>query len=724
MTEAANLYVGVGGDVTVVVNALRQVQDQLKNTANQAGQTGRNMKESANIGKMAWTELNSAIGVFRTAMQTAQEVYRATIGEWVAWGAQVTDMQYQLGGTAEELSSFAGAAKLVNTDVGEISMTLRYLETQTGQLKSDLEAGKGASSEFGKALKDMGIDARSFVDLGFNDQVAAIADGLLRLDAGAERTAAGAATLSRGFYGMTDLLEGGAAGLKDLEEKARDAGLVMDQQSAEMAESAEKAVFRINAAWSGMKMQAFGGEGGFLEDLANFMEYLASKGQFAAEMTAQMDELRQASRMLAGEFPNLAKQVEQLNYDAEFFNYDGAAYANRLTNIAQSAGVTVPQLLQMVYANRQNTEAMRWAKGAAAGLPSTFMAVGGAARNAAGGIDAATSAAARYASVGRRLAGLRGNMALYEANYGEEEGGGGGGGSDTARMQRQWEQERVNDALQAGYDISQAHREMNDRIDDNEAGLTEEQKAEFKARTEAAWQEALKVKDNEGQLARDLLSIEDDYQRQKAEILTDTSLSDEERQKRLQQLDRDNAQAVGDAQEQARIDAEIKKRQREQELADARETGTTIGKAAGEAMLEENRKTAHEIYLERRKADEQYYREAKPTHEQGAVDAEVSWSTFFTDYGAAQDSILAKWGLINQAASTTPARGGSSSSWDTGGPAVPAPTTGGGGGGRGPTSVTVNQYGPVYASTPQAAEESGAGVGRGINQAMHAEGMN
>jgi hypothetical protein len=147
--------------------------------------------------------------------------------------------------------------------------------------------------------------------------------------------------------------------------------------------------------------------------------------------------------------------------------------------------------------------------------------------------------------------------------------------------------QRAKDTMQAGYDVSRWNREQGEWISDNEAGLTADLQAEFAARTKAAYEASLKVKDIDAEQARDLLANESAYQKDKAAIVMDPKLTEEERAAKLAALERDFAEEHADLAERARL----RKLQADEDRAYQVESMRQAGAAGGKAFTDEMKAT-------------------------------------------------------------------------------------------------------------------------------------
>jgi len=440
------------------------------------------------------------------------------MAEAIAWTRSASDMAAITGDSIEETSGLSAVFVAAGSNVSTLSGILQNYSRNAAEVAKGLEA--------------LGIEAHN-VDGSmrtFGRVLPELANKFNAMHPGVERTNAMMQVLGRNATGAFDVLEKGSDGIRDLTNEARELGLVLDEEAAAAADRFADAMNRTRMESDALKVTV--GE----QVVPTFTNMVTVLDFSIREMERFSQTPLRLVQALSGTLP-LETNFRQL----------GVAVASAM--LSQSGATD-----KATYSTAQLERALAAA--------------------------AARMVQAAYASQQMAVKGAGAVADLWKLLKGET--GGGGGGSSIADMMEEESARQVESARQAGFDISKQHREMNERIDDNEAGLTAEVQEEYRKRTEAAWQEALKVKDQNGQLAADILSAEEEYQQQKTEIMK--IADEEERNRKLALLERDYTEKRGDLAEQARIDEQTKKESWDRQVAQARASGAAMGDAFMESL--------------------------------------------------------------------------------------------------------------------------------------------
>lgn len=310
------------------------------------------------------------------------------------------------------------------------------------------------------------------------------------------------------------------------------------------------------------------------EEIA-FLQQMDTARQLAAataRLQGQADAYAQAAA-------NAQHEQEQLNAAFEYGTTSAADLAraaaletNALANVQRGASHAQAVILEVARAEAQAGDAALTAADKALIYYDALMRV---------------ATAERTARINEASAIAESTIMLAELTAGYETAGAAGVSSadSVAERYRQLAYEQADAARVAALDIKYWHEDQNEWIMDNEAGLTADLQAEFLARTEAARAQADVVKEDNADLALEILSAEQEYQRKKAQIMT---MADEgQRAAALAILERENGERLVRAQERANLEAQIEEEKLQREIANMRTAGAAGGTAMAQSFAEE-----------------------------------------------------------------------------------------------------------------------------------------
>jgi hypothetical protein len=181
-----------------------------------------------------------AVGAAMTApFAAAAMVFNST-------GSALADMSARTGAGVESLSALGFAAEQSGGSAEDVEKGMRKL----AQTIDDAANGGDAAAE---ALAKLGTSAEELKGLSPDKQMAALADGLARLE-GSERTAAALEVLGRGGAKLIPILSGGAEGLAAMAARAEELGIVVSGEAAGQADAFGDALSEV---WKQAKMVTF-----------------------------------------------------------------------------------------------------------------------------------------------------------------------------------------------------------------------------------------------------------------------------------------------------------------------------------------------------------------------------------------------------------------------------------------------------------------------------------
>ena len=162
-------------------------------------------------------------------------------------GSDLADMSQRTGVSVEALSELGFAAEQSGSDVETLEGSLKKMQ------KFLVTAAEG-SQEANAALGQLGLSMADLGRLAPEDQFSLIADRLSQIENPALRTAMAMQIFGKSGTKLLPLMQGGAKGIEELRQQARDLGLTM---STEDAQAAEAFGDKLDALWKVLKRTAF-----------------------------------------------------------------------------------------------------------------------------------------------------------------------------------------------------------------------------------------------------------------------------------------------------------------------------------------------------------------------------------------------------------------------------------------------------------------------------------
>lgn len=249
MSSLLGGFAGLGGgtigraSVDLVLNA-SSYQGQLAAAEGETkAATGNMSKGFAGFQQSVRSSFSGA----QVAMVGFGAVAALAIGKAVSattdWAAQVRSLQRVTGQTAESASALAGAGSLLGLDVTQLT-------TGFGLLEKNIVNASANLTKYGIATKDASGNV-----LPFDDVLAAVSDKFSTLQAGPEQAAFAMNVFGRSGKALIPILQQGSSGLADLEQRAKDAGLVMSGADVEAAKKLTIAQHELADAVKGAEIQ-------------------------------------------------------------------------------------------------------------------------------------------------------------------------------------------------------------------------------------------------------------------------------------------------------------------------------------------------------------------------------------------------------------------------------------------------------------------------------------
>jgi len=169
----------------------------------------------------------------------------AAVAAYESAGSNLADAAARTGIPVETLSGLRFAAEQSATD-------LETLEAGLGRMTKVVEKATRGSKGAEAALNDVGLSASALAGLSPDEQFRTIAEALSRIQDPGERAAKAMAIFGKAGTKLLPLMNGGAAGIRDLEEEAKRLGLTMSTEDAAAAETLGDSIGTLKALFGQM----------------------------------------------------------------------------------------------------------------------------------------------------------------------------------------------------------------------------------------------------------------------------------------------------------------------------------------------------------------------------------------------------------------------------------------------------------------------------------------
>jgi phage-related protein len=172
-----------------------------------------------------------------TAAFSVKHLVEDSVKSFEDLASSVKGIQRVTGGTIEAVSSMRGAMQLAGVDVESAGSAMTIFAKKLGMAGSDAKQTAAMNTVFGQSIKDANGHVKSMADL-----LPGLADRFASMPNGAEKTALATQLFGRAGAQMIPVLNKGSAGIGELTQKAKEMGLVLDNQAiASLTESKESA---------------------------------------------------------------------------------------------------------------------------------------------------------------------------------------------------------------------------------------------------------------------------------------------------------------------------------------------------------------------------------------------------------------------------------------------------------------------------------------------------
>lgn len=151
------------------------------------------------------------------------------VTSFVNTGSELADMSARTGVAAESLQELGFAAKQSGAEMSDLESGLRNMAKFEHKLA-------GGSKQASQTLDDLGISAAQFRDASTTQQMAMLAEGLNKIQDPSERAALAMQVLGKSGTKLLPMLSGGAAGVQQMVDRARELNIVMSEEQVAKAD--------------------------------------------------------------------------------------------------------------------------------------------------------------------------------------------------------------------------------------------------------------------------------------------------------------------------------------------------------------------------------------------------------------------------------------------------------------------------------------------------------
>ena len=153
----------------------------------------------------------------------------AAVGNFVSLGSEISDASQRTGIAAEQLSTLGYAAKQSGAEMDDLIRGV-------GKMQQHLADAASGSESAQQAFSDLGLSAESLAGMSTDKQFRTVAEAVSKIGDPAQRASAAMDIFGKSGMQLMPMLREGRSGLKAMEDRARDLGLVMSGESVSAAD--------------------------------------------------------------------------------------------------------------------------------------------------------------------------------------------------------------------------------------------------------------------------------------------------------------------------------------------------------------------------------------------------------------------------------------------------------------------------------------------------------
>ncbi len=184
------------------------------------------------------------------ALNTMVSITKQQFSSFVETGDKLNEMAEKTGITVDSLSALTFAANQSDTNIGSLSLALKFLSQNL--IGAGEDTGKAAA-----AFQALNLNVDDLKNIGAEAALGKIAKEFQGLASENEKTALAMAIFGRSGTDLIPLLNKGEAGIEALKNKAKELGIVMGKDAAEGADALNDRMSQLKAVTDANWQQAF-----------------------------------------------------------------------------------------------------------------------------------------------------------------------------------------------------------------------------------------------------------------------------------------------------------------------------------------------------------------------------------------------------------------------------------------------------------------------------------
>lgn len=220
--KAGKAYVELGAEDQGLLAKMRAAETRLK----AFGSAVKAIGDKVSVAGAPMRSLGKHIGAVGAAITGAMLGASKLMADV---GGDIADMSARTGVGVEALSEIGFAAQLSGTDLGTFEGSVAKMQKTLAKAAA---GSKGAQEIF----SDLGVDFRILKRLSPEDQFKTMANAISRVEDPTLRAAAAMSVFGKSGTAMLPLIKDGAAGIEELQGKARDLGLTLSADDVKASE--------------------------------------------------------------------------------------------------------------------------------------------------------------------------------------------------------------------------------------------------------------------------------------------------------------------------------------------------------------------------------------------------------------------------------------------------------------------------------------------------------
>lgn len=388
MAEVAKAWVTI---IPTVKGAQGEVTKAIVPATSKAGTTA---------GKSLGTSLISSLKSYSKqivgalGLASVTKLAKDSVGAFTDLAGQTKSLQRVMGGTATEVSSLAGAMKLSGVDTSKASTSL-------SKFAKNMSSAAAGSSTQAKAFESLGVAVKNSDGSmrSTSDVLTDVAAKFKEMPDGAEKTAAAMTLFGKSGTAMLPFLNKGADGIEELKNKAKELGIVIDDDGISKWAAYKGAIREWDTALQGAQVTLGGA-------LVPFITAGAT-----ALTTVLVPAISGAANMLASFFDGITSGIDIEGIKSAFGGIGdafGAAFGQGQGDAAASFGAAVAGALNGLVPTLTAVQPLFGALGEAVGFVGQHPEVVTIVSGIAVGIAAMNAASAVAGGLSGIVAGISG----------------------------------------------------------------------------------------------------------------------------------------------------------------------------------------------------------------------------------------------------------------------------------------------------------------------------